>query len=207
MPIGSILAFWGVAALLIVVPGVDWAFTIGAGLRRQVLPAAAGIVLGYLVMTAVVAAGLGALIASTPVALTALTVAGALYLAWLGIGTVRKPGTLGTEDGPRSGRLGTLVKGMAVSGLNPKGLLIFVAVLPQFTAAHNSWPVPAQLTCLGLAFVATCALVYPCVGLAARGLLRTKPVVALVVSRVSGVAMIVIGLILLAEPIWGIVQG
>jgi threonine/homoserine/homoserine lactone efflux protein len=206
MPIGSILAFWGVAALLIVVPGVDWAFTISAGLRRQVLPAAAGIVLGYLVMTAVVAAGLGALIASTPVALTALTVTGALYLAWLGIGTIRRPGTLGTTEGP-SGRLGTLVKGMTVSGLNPKGLLIFVAILPQFTAAHDSWPVPVQLACLGLAFVGTCALVYPCVGLAARGLLRAKPVVALVVSRVSGAAMIVVGLILLAEPIWGIVQG
>ncbi|HEY4457517.1 MAG TPA: hypothetical protein VGN81_24605 [Pseudonocardiaceae bacterium] len=77
MPPGSILAFWGVAALLIIVPGVDWAFAINAGLRRQVLPAAAGIVLGYLLMTAVVAAGLGALITSTPIALTVLTVIGA----------------------------------------------------------------------------------------------------------------------------------
>lgn len=205
MPIGSILAFWGVAALLIVVPGVDWAFTISAGLRRQVLPAATGIVLGYLVMTAVVAAGLGALIMAAPVALTTLTIAGALYLAWLGIGTIRRPGTLGAAGSP-AGRLGTLVKGMTVSGLNPKGLLIFVAVLPQFTSAHGSWPVPAQLACLGLAFVATCAVVYPCVGLAARTLLRAKPVIALAVSRLSGAAMIVVGLVLAAEPIYGMVR-
>ncbi|HEY4020344.1 MAG TPA: LysE family translocator, partial [Pseudonocardiaceae bacterium] len=145
MPIGSILAFWGVAALLIVVPGLDWAFAISAGLRRQVLPAAAGIVLGYLIMTGVVAAGLGALVAATPDALTALTVAGALYLVWLGIGTIRKPGTISTTEAA-SGRWSTLAKGMAVSGLNPKGLLVFVTILPRFTDPHDTLPMPAQLT-------------------------------------------------------------
>jgi threonine/homoserine/homoserine lactone efflux protein len=206
MPIGSILAFWGVAALLIVVPGLDWAFAIGAGLRGQVRPAVAGIVLGYLLMTAVVAAGLGALIAATPVALTVLTVLGALYLAWLGVDTVRKPGTLTSADAT-AGRLGTLLKGMAVSGLNPKGLLIFVAIMPRFTDPQAALPIAAQLVVLGLVFVGTCALVYPGVGLAARTLLRAKPVVAVVVSRLSGAAMITVGLILLVEPIFGIVQG
>jgi threonine/homoserine/homoserine lactone efflux protein len=205
MSIGSILAFWGVAALLIVVPGLDWAFVISAGLRRQVLPAASGIVLGYLLMTAVVAAGLGALVAATPVALTVLTVAGALYLAWLGIGTIRKPGRLTSADGS-TGRLGTLLKGLTVSSLNPKGLLIFVAILPQFASKKAPWPVPVQLICLGLAFVATCALVYPCVGLAARALLRAKPWVPVAVSRLSGAAMILLGSVLLVAPICGIVQ-
>jgi threonine/homoserine/homoserine lactone efflux protein len=206
MPIGSIFAFWGVAALLIVVPGVDWAFAISAGLRRQVLPGAAGIVLGYLAMTVVVAAGLGALIAATPAALTALTIAGAGYLSWLGIGTLRKPGSLSAAQAQPVCRLGTLAKGIAVSGLNPKGLLVFVAILPRFTDPRGSLPMPVQLACLGFAFVLTCALVYPCVGLGARMLLRAKPKVALVVSRVSGASMIVVGLILLIEPTWGIVH-
>jgi threonine/homoserine/homoserine lactone efflux protein len=206
MPIESILAFWGVTALLIVVPGPDWAFAISAGLRHQVLPAVAGIVVGYLLMTAVVAAGLGALVAASPIALTVLTVVGALYLAWLGIGTVRGPGTLTTADSS-AGRRGTLAKGIAVSGLNPKGLLIFVAILPRFTDPHAALPTWAQLACLGLVFVVSCALVYSCVGLTARGLLRAKPVIAVVVSRVSGAAMIVLGAILLIEPIFGIVQG
>lgn len=207
MPVGSIVAFWGVAALLIAVPGVDWAFAIGAGLRRQVLPGAAGIVLGYVMLTAVVAAGLGALIAATPVALTALTIAGAAYLIWLGISTLRKPGALSAARTPPVGRLATLGKGIAVSGLNPKGLLIFVAILPQFTDPRGSLPMPVQLACLGFAFVITCAVVYPCVGLGARLLLRAKPMVALVVSRVSGGSMIVVGLILAIEPISGIVHG
>jgi threonine/homoserine/homoserine lactone efflux protein len=206
MPIESILAFWGVTALLIVVPGPDWAFAISAGLRRQVRPAVAGIVLGYLLMTAVVAAGLGALVAASPVALTALTIVGALYLAWLGIGTVRKPGTVTTTDSS-TGRRGTLAKGIAVSGLNPKGLLIFVAILPRFTNPHAALPVATQLACLGLVFVASCALVYSCVGLSARSLPRAKPMIAVVVSRVSGAAMIILGAALLIEPIFGIVQG
>lgn len=207
MPIGSIVAFWGVAALLIVVPGLDWAFAISAGLRRQVLPATAGILLGYLLMTGVVAGGLGALVAATPVALTVLTMAGAGYLGWLGIGTMRKPGTLTTADGVPVGWRGTLGKGLAVSGLNPKGLLIFVTILPSFADQHASLPTPLQLTCLGLVFVGTCALVYPAVGLSARLLLHAKPVVATIVSRVSGAVMIVVGVALVVERICGIVQG
>jgi threonine/homoserine/homoserine lactone efflux protein len=202
MPPGSILAFWGVAALLIAVPGVDWAFAINAGLRRQVLPAAAGIVLGYLVMTAVVAAGVGALITSTPIALTALTVIGALYLIWLGGTAIRAPGTITSQ--PTRGN--PLLRGMAVSTLNPKGLLVFVTILPRFADPHGSLPMPVQLSCLGLAFVLTCALVYPCVGMTARLLLSAKPVVARIMSRVSGVAMILVGVILLVEQICGIVQ-
>ena len=215
MPFGSILAFWGVAALLIAVPGVDWAFVINAGLRHQALPAATGIVLGYLAMTAVVAAGLGALITSTPIALTTLTLLGALYLTWLGTTALRAPtSSPSAPDNPASrktpfnpaqgGR--PLLRGIAVSTLNPKGLLIFVTILPRFADPHGSLPMPIQLSCLGLAFVLTCALVYPCVGLAARALLNARPVVARMVSRVSGVAMIVVGVILLVEQICGIVQ-
>ncbi|MFI5563625.1 LysE family translocator [Amycolatopsis japonica] len=197
MPLGSILAFWGVAALLIAVPGADWAFAISAGLRRQVLPAAGGIVLGYLAMTLVVAAGLGVLVASTPIALLALTVAGGLYLIWLGFKTVRHPSTPGGAS--VGGRGGTLLEGMAVSGLNPKGLLVFVALLPQFTDPAARWPIPVQLAVLGLTFVGTCAMVYPCVGVGAQALLRARPAVSRVVSRISGVSMILVGTLLVAE--------
>jgi threonine/homoserine/homoserine lactone efflux protein len=64
VPVSSVLAFWAVAAVLIVVPGPDWAFAIGAGLRRQVVPAAGDLVAGYVAMTAVAAAGVGALTAT-----------------------------------------------------------------------------------------------------------------------------------------------
>jgi threonine/homoserine/homoserine lactone efflux protein len=202
VPASSVLAFWGVAALLIVVPGPDWAFAISAGLRRQVVPAACGIVLGYVVMTIVVAAGMGILITSTPAALTILTIAGGLYLVWLGLKTVRHPATPSSSPGtPTSSRLNTLFQAAAVSGLNPKGLLIFVAMLPQFTDPMASWPLPVQLTALGMTFTATCAVVYLCVGASAQHLLQARPSVSRVVSRVSGASMIVIGTVLLVERI------
>ena len=74
MAASAVLAFWAVALLLIVVPGPDWAFILGAG--RAVVPAVGGLVAGYLVLTAAVAAGVGALVAGSPVILTALTVVG-----------------------------------------------------------------------------------------------------------------------------------
>jgi threonine/homoserine/homoserine lactone efflux protein len=202
VPASSVLAFWGVAALLIVVPGPDWAFALSAGLRRRVVPAACGIVLGYIAMTIVVAAGVGILIASTPVALTILTMAGGLYLVWLGLATVRYPATPSSSpETPTSSRLSTLLQGMAVSGLNPKGLLIFLAMLPQFTDPTANWPLPIQMMALGVAFTATCAVVYLCVGASAQHLLQARPSVSRIVSRVSGASMVVIGTVLLVERI------
>lgn len=202
MAVSSVLAFWGVAALLIAVPGPDWAYAINAGLGGRVVPAASGIVLGYLVMTAVVAVGLGVLIASTPAALTVLTVAGGLYLAWLGARTWRHPAVLtSSQGGSSSSRRSALLHGMVVSGLNPKGLLIFVALLPQFSDPQARWPVPVQLATLGMAFTATCAVVYLCVGAAAHALLRARPTVSRVVSRVSAASMVVIGAALLLDHV------
>src|SRR5262245_50147386 len=81
----SVLAFWAVALLLIVVPGADWAFTISAGMRgRSVLAAVGGLVIGYAAVTLVIAAGVGALVASSPAALTGLCVLGGVYLMWQG---------------------------------------------------------------------------------------------------------------------------
>lgn len=200
MSTGAVLAFWGVTALLIVVPGPDWAYAVSAGLRGHVVPAVAGIVLGYLAMTAVVAAGVGALVAATPVALTLLTVAGGGYLIWLGIRTWRQPAGPAVPPGPATdGWPGALLHGMAVSGLNPKGLLIFVVILPQFTDRSARWPVPVQLAVLGLTFAATCAVVYLAVGAGARCLRQARPSAARLTSRVSGASMVVIGAVLLIE--------
>jgi threonine/homoserine/homoserine lactone efflux protein len=63
--------------LLVLVPGADWAYAIAAGLRDQsVLPAVAGLLAGYAGLTAVVAAGVAAVIASSPLVLTVLTTQG-----------------------------------------------------------------------------------------------------------------------------------
>jgi threonine/homoserine/homoserine lactone efflux protein len=205
MAVGSVLAFWLVALLLIVVPGADWAFTISAGLRsHSVVPAVSGLVAGYAAVTAVVAAGAGALVAGSPAILTGLTIVGGLYLMWHGAMTFAKPSIPSTMDAvPASTGWSTFVKGVGISGLNPKGLLIFLALLPQFTNPRAQWPVAGQIGLLGLAFMATCAVFYFVLGSIARTVLHARPVVARVVSRCSGVAMVAIGAGLLVDHLIG----
>jgi len=201
MAASSVVAFWAVALLLIIVPGADWAFVLSAGLGgRTVLPAVSGIVLGYAGVTVVVAAGVGALVARSPAFLTGLTIAGGLYLAWQGTKALARPSAPGgPADAPAGASRGMLARGIGVSALNPKGLLMFLALLPQFTDPRGSWPLPAQLGMLGLVFVASCAAFYLCLGSFARRVLHSRPAAARVIARFSGAAMIVIGALLLAE--------
>ena len=201
LAVSSIAACWAVAALLIAVPGADWAYVIGTVLGgRPVLLAVSGIVIGYAGITIMVAAGVGALVAGTPASLTVLTIAGGLYLLWLGVRTFRRPGGHGVaaDTAGRTDR-GTLLRGIGVSGLNPKGLLVFLAVLPQFATPSGAWPLAAQLGILGVVFTLTCGVFYLSVGSAARRILDGRPALSRVIARGSGAAMIGIGLLLLAE--------
>jgi threonine/homoserine/homoserine lactone efflux protein len=232
MAASSVVAFWAVALLLIMVPGADWAFVLGASLRgRSVVPAVSGLVLGYAGITLVVAAGVGAIVGRSPALLAGLTVVGGCYLIWHGATTFARPVAAGvpartaastgtaapaspataapapaspataaaarTATPPTTSRA-VLVRGMGVSALNPKGLLVFLALLPQFTSPRWSWPLAAQLGLLGLVFVVSCAAFYLVLGSAARRVLAARPAAARAVTRFSGAAMAVIGGLLLA---------
>jgi len=202
MAIAGVGAFWGLSFLLVLVPGADWAYAIAAGLRhRTIVPAVGGLLAGYLMLTVVVAAGLAALIAGSPAALSTLTAVGAAYLVWLGIATLVRPSPPQAAAGDATAEpwLARAARGAGISGLNPKALLLFLALLPQFALRGASWPFAAQIAVLGLVHTLNCAVVYTGVGTAARRVLRTRPAVATVVTRCSGAAMIVIGALLLAE--------
>lgn len=196
----AILAFWGVSALFVITPGADWAYAISAGLQRKVLPAVLGLLTGHLVATLIVAAGVGTLIMSIPGALTALTLAGSLYLVRLGVSTLRHPSVVRADDDQASGSAWRWwAKGFGVSGLNPKVFLLFLAVLPPFTDPASPWPLAVQIIVLGLVHVASCAVMYLVVGFGSHRLLRARPAAARIVSRVSGIAMIAIGAFLVVE--------
>jgi threonine/homoserine/homoserine lactone efflux protein len=200
MDLSLLAAFVAVDLLLVLTPGADWAYAISAGLRGgRVVPAVAGLLAGYVLHAALVVVGVGALLARNPAALQALTLAGAGYLVWLGVLTARRP-AVPAEGGAvaRSARAAVL-RGAAISGLNPKGVLLFFAVLPQFTDAAGPWPVALQLTCLALVHITACGLVYLGVATAARSLLRARPRAGRAVSRLSGTAMAVVGVLLLGE--------
>ncbi|KMJ53983.1 lysine transporter LysE [Vogesella sp. EB] len=203
MSYGIFAAFWAVSILFVITPGVDWAYAISAGMRgRVVVPAVAGLLIGHLLATLVVAAGVGALVAGHPLTLTALTVVGAGYLLWVGIGMLRHPAVPSAAEIAESGSWARwTVKGVCVSGLNPKVFLLFLALLPQFTDRSASWSVPLQIVALGLVHIVSCGVVYLLVGFGAGAVLQTRPRAALLVSRLSGAAMIVIAVLLFAEQL------
>lgn len=200
MPAG-VVAFWSLSLMLAITPGADWAYAISAGLRyRTVTPAVGGLLLGHLAATVLVAAGVAALLARSPLIMTGLTLAGAVYLIWLGVSTLARPSTPHAGDGPTDQSwMRQTVKGFGISGLNPKVFLLFLAILPQFIDPQSSWPTGAQIMLLGMIHIATCAVIYTGVGAGARVVLTTRPAVARAVTRCSGAAMTVIGVILLAE--------
>ncbi|GHD10843.1 LysE family translocator [Zhihengliuella salsuginis] len=204
----TVVAFWMVSALFVVTPGADWAYAMSAGIRhRSVAPAVGGLLSGHLLVVGLVAAGVGALLAAHPWALTTLTAAGCAYLVWLGVGTIARPAvpSLGAAPaGLPAGGAGVprqFLKGAGISGLNPKVFLLFVALLPQFTDAAGAWPVAGQIGALGVVHLVSCAAVYASVGLAARRVLGARPAAARVVSRLSGAAMVAIGVVLFVERI------
>lgn len=200
--VGTVAAFWAVSFLFVLTPGADWAYAIAAGLRhRTVLPAVGGMLTGHLLMTAVVAAGVAALVARRPMLMTVLMMMGAVYLIWLGAMMLARPATsvpAAGDPAPWSG-FRQVVTGLGVSGLNPKVLLLFVALLPQFTDTSGTWPLALQIVALGAVHTLSCAVVYIGVGTGARRVLRARPAAARVVTAVSAVVMIALGGLLLIE--------
>jgi threonine/homoserine/homoserine lactone efflux protein len=200
--VGSLVfGFWGVSMLLALTPGVDWAYAIASGLRpRGAFPAVAGLLSGHLIAAIVVAAGVAAVFAGSDTAMTVLTLAGACYLVRLGVSAVRDPAApdLDSQAAP-TGRLRLAAKGVGVSLLNPKVFLLFLALLPQFTRPDSGWPVGVQMLVLGVLHVLNCAVVYFAVGYGASTLLTKHPQGAQVVSLLSGIVMIVLGVVLAAE--------
>ncbi|MFF5865617.1 LysE family translocator [Pseudomonas sp. NPDC012596] len=198
MAISVLTAFWAVSLLFVITPGADWAYAISAGMRgRWVMPAVAGMLSGHLLATLVVAAGVGSLVAGHPLALMLLTLAGCTYLLWLGGNLLLSPAV------PQAGHGGVgdsgsrwAFKGFCVSGLNPKVFLLFLALLPQFTDPQSSWPVPLQIVLLGLVHLCSSLVVYTLVGYGAKLVLGSRPGAARMVGRLSGVAMIVVAMLL-----------
>lgn len=205
MDLAPLLGFAAVALTLALTPGADWAYTISAGLRdRSAAPSVAGLCTGYVAHTALVAAGLGVILAARADLVAWLSVAGALYLLWLGATTARGWRSAGyrTAEGQalaERGALADFLRGAGTSGINPKGILLYLAVMPQFVRAGSSIPVPLQTAAMGLTHVAISVVVYALVAVAARRLLRSAPERAQLVTLASGVIMAGIGIALLAE--------
>jgi len=149
-------AFLGVMAVLAVTPGPANLFSVATGIergRRAALIAVLGMNLATLVWFAAAALGLGALVASFPGVFRVVAICGALYVAWLGISSIRsafidRPQiTIG--DRRIRPRRPALVDGFLVQLANPKIVLFFSAVLPPFMdTARPAAPQLAVFACV-----------------------------------------------------------
>src|SRR5271163_2705369 len=88
----DLLAFLGVVAVMAVLPGPDMALAIRNGIaggRRAALLTGVGFAIGLTIWACATVLGLAALLAALPGAFTAVRIAGAVYLVWLGAGSLR----------------------------------------------------------------------------------------------------------------------
>lgn len=124
-----------------------------AGGRREGLASTFGTGIGGLVHVAAGAAGVSALVMASADAFAALKIAGALYLIWLGLKTVREGRVEVSAPVERMGASRAFREGIAVEALNPKTAAFFLAFLPQFVDPSTG-PTWLQFLLLGTISVA-----------------------------------------------------
>ena len=146
------LAFIAAAAFLLLIPGPTVLMVVGYGLaegRRNNWPLVIGVALGDAVALICSVAGLGAVLAASASAFTILKYIGAVYLVYLGIGMIRSGAAAAPKLSAASPRK-KFAHAFAVTAVNPKCILFFVAFLPQFIS-HDA-PAGPQLLLLGATF-------------------------------------------------------
>ena len=159
--------FWFALAVLplVAIPGPDMLLCIAQGLSRGpsgVWRAVNGVTLGYLAHAVLAAA---ALVAASPVLFETVRWIGIAYLAWIAIGMLHAAFSPGGPLTLPDARPLSLWRGFLTSFLNPKGLFVYLSIVPQFIDPIGN--VSAQAFALSVTNAALCYFVYAAVGLIA----------------------------------------
>ncbi len=159
LPTKHLLAFVLLSYALIIVPGPNVLFVVSRSLQLGRLAGIAAVIggqLGVYVQVIAVALGIGELVEQSVAVFTAIKLAGAIYLIFLGVQAIRHrkslAAALGTQQLPRASTGRMLRDGFMVGLGNPKAIVFFAAVLPQF-ADRSAGHVPLQLLLLGAIFM------------------------------------------------------
>lgn len=156
LDIQSLGLFVVASLVLLVVPGPAVMYIVARSAdqgTRAGLVSVAGIHLGTLVHIAAAVVGLSAVVATSATAFTVVKLAGAAYLVWLGIQTLRRRGSSRVETGTRQRSLRRVFwDGTVVNVLNPKTALFFLAFVPQFVDP-SAGSATLQLVTLGGLFI------------------------------------------------------
>jgi threonine/homoserine/homoserine lactone efflux protein len=195
---------WGLLAVsfgMTLVPGIDTAMVLRMTLkggRADGLKTAGGCATGLFVHAAAVAVGLAALIAASATAYHVLRIAGAIFLVVVGVMAIARPGRR-AEPTRRVGK-SPFLTGLLTNLGNPKALLFFLSVLPQFLPASTAAALPAALA---LAVIpVTCSFAGLAVWAIVSGRLRTQlqtPKARRIQGRIMGSVLVALGLRVAAE--------
>ena len=188
------LAFVAAAVVMLIIPGPTILLVIGQSLgggARNALPLVAGVALGDLTAMTLSLAGMGALLAASATAFTVVKWAGAAYLVWLGVRMWRAPVTAEAAPPLRASR--ALREAWLVTALNPKGIVFFVAFVPQFiNAARAFMPQAAILVATFVTMAAANALVYAMLASRLSATVR-RPDLRRLVNRIGGSVLMAAG--------------
>jgi threonine/homoserine/homoserine lactone efflux protein len=198
---GQLIAFSLTSLILIAVPGPSVLFVISRSLsfgRRAGLATVIGNSAGEYLLVIAVAVGIGPLVEDSIVAFTAIKLVGAAYLIFLGIQALRHRRSVAAALNAGQTRTSTrriLRDGFIVGVTNPKAIIYFAALLPQFvdrTAGH----VPLQLLLLGCIFLVIALVsdsIWALTAGFARSWLARSPRRLELIGGIGGLAMIGIG--------------
>lgn len=157
-PLTSVGAFAALAFALIVIPGPSVMFVIGRAValgRRAALLTVVGNAAGVYLQVLCVAIGLGAIVERSVAVFTGIKLLGSAYLVWLGVTAIRDRHRTASPvdvDVPVRSSRSVVFDGFVVGIANPKAIVFFAAILPQFVD-RNGAPAGVQMAFLGLVFV------------------------------------------------------
>lgn len=206
LPTHRLPEFLVAALIIILVPGPSVLFTVARAIawgRTIALLTVLGNALGMLVLAALIAFGFGPVLEQSALLYAGVQWAGGLYLVWLGIDALRHRDLHAermVEQGavaPRRSR--TLREGFVVGVLNPKALVFFAAVFPQFVD-REAGNVPVQLMVLGVIFAVLAVLsdgAWGVVAGTARAWLSGNPKRLVTLRAIGGMVMVLLGLAVL----------
>ncbi|MCX4733613.1 LysE family translocator [Streptomyces sp. NBC_01363] len=205
----QLIAFTGVAAGMVALPGADFTVVVRNALasRTAGVASALGVAGGLLVHTALAVAGLAAVLVAVPALFRTVQLLGGAYVLYLGISALRAVRRRTPEaDGPGDrhadqGRVRALRQGFLTNALNPKAPVLFLSLLPQFVPDGQP---PLPRTLLLATIVVVLALVwFPAVALLVDRLGRwlRRPRTARTIEGGSGTVLTALGLVLVTGPL------
>jgi threonine/homoserine/homoserine lactone efflux protein len=201
LPTDHLLAFLLLAVVLILVPGPSVLFVVTRSLthgRKAGIATVVGNAAGVYLQVIAVAFGLGTLVQESITVYTVIKLAGAAYLVYLGVQTFRHRRSLAAARyAPVEPKVLKRILGDAffVGVFNPKVIVFFMAVLPQFVD-RSAGSVPVQLLALGAIFCAialVCDSMWAVLAGAARGWLSASPRRLSVIGGGGGLVIAALG--------------